>query len=127
VDSNAGGFRKTIHHIFMAISARHKQNNLLTVDEVKNRLKVNRATVYKYKNELGGFYLFGSRCLRFTKEAIDGYLEGQKTGGVGLDVPIQTKDIRRPVYNERPSKNRQGSKTQGYQIADTRDPERHGL
>jgi len=127
VDSKAGRFRRTIHHIFMVIPAIHNQDNLLTVDEVKNRLKVNWATVYKYKNELGGFYLFGSRCLRFTKEAIDGYLERQKPRRMDLDVPIQTKDIRRPVYNKRSSKNRQGSETQGYQVADTRDPERHGL
>jgi excisionase family DNA binding protein len=91
-------------------------NNLLTVDQVAERLKINRSTVYKYKKELGGFYLFGNRALRFTEEGINGYLERQGAGRLDLHFSIQGRDLRRPrLQDESLSPDSPGGKTQGDQ------------
>ena len=72
-----------------------KHEKLLTVNQVAERLQCNRSTVYRYKKELGGFYLFGNRALRFTEEGVNGYLERQGAGRLDLHVPIQREDVRR--------------------------------
>jgi hypothetical protein len=91
-------------------------NKLLTVDQVADRLKINRSTVYKYKRELGGFYLFGNRALRFTEEGINGYLERQGAGRLDLHLSIQGGDLRRPRFQDESSgPDSPGGKTQGGQ------------
>lgn len=74
---------------------------LLKPDEVANLLKLSVRTVYDNKHRLGGFYPGGIKALRFRAGTIYGIMEGQKTQGLAIQLPVQGENLcRRGPQNQ---------------------------
>src|SRR5208337_1894845 len=73
---------------------------LLTPQEVADLLQISIKSVYRHKNRLGGFYPAGIGSLRFSPEAINGVLAGQRQG-VAVSVRAQGEGSFRPMVQDK--------------------------
>lgn len=80
---------------------------LLTPDQVAERLQVGKSTVYKNAHKLGGFYPVGIKVLRFNENHINGIMEGKQhqpiTPHVQGSVSNGTTAIKIPDEKTNPS------------------------
>jgi hypothetical protein len=67
---------------------------LLTIKDAAKFLKCSEWYVYHHSRELGGFYLPGSKLLRFRREKICECLEG-KDGNVDVSIQVSRKETRK--------------------------------
>jgi hypothetical protein len=108
--------------------------DLLTPQEVADRLKLSISAVYQNKDKLGGFYPAGIRVLRFDPEVIDGIMEGSPLRLLAVRIPISGQPVHRPRVQDQGR--RQGSsgepppRSPNWYVAKgdiVADPARHGM
>jgi hypothetical protein len=100
---------------------------LLTPNDVAGFLQVSVKTVYKHKNRFGGFYPAGLKRLRFKEDIINGILQGPKTEGLDIQVPVSGQELRGPgVYNQKRSNGSQGRQEKRIKESTARS-NRHGI
>ncbi len=85
-------------------------NFLLTVEDVAKYLKTSQWYVYQHSKELNGFYLPGSRLLRFRKGGICECLEG-KNGNVDVSIQVSGKETRKERVQDQKKEHYKRKKT----------------
>ena len=102
---------------------------LLTVEEVATLLNISPRTVYDHAREMGGFYPFGIKTLRFRREVICGDLERQGPGALAVPISVRREGHNR-AWVQHASRSRSRKSKEAGRITNgilKTDPSRHGL
>jgi predicted site-specific integrase-resolvase len=102
-------------------------SSLLTPKEVAKLLQISPRSVYDHAGRLGGFYPAGIKCLRFRREAINDIMEGQKTRGVEVQLPVSQKGSQRGRVQSQITGSASRGRPQKARKRVSDDPGRHGL
>jgi predicted DNA-binding transcriptional regulator AlpA len=103
-------------------------DQLLTVKDVAKTLQISPRTVYDNAHRLGGFYPAGLRVLRFPPGVILGYLEGQDSQRMGLQIRVPEEGLRGTgLCDTTGSRRRQRKPAEDSGKRIKTDPSRHGL
>lgn len=99
---------------------------VLTPKDVARLLQISLSAVYKHSRRLGGFYPAGLRSVRFARETIYGFMEGQGSEVLVLPVSVPGQAVRRQKFpNQERRCGSQGNQTKGSK--ESTNQNRHGL
>ena len=74
---------------------------LWTAEQVAEALQMSKRTVYNHAKELGGFYPFGIKQMRFHAKRIQECLERSEDQSVAVQVQVQKKVVLREQLPDR--------------------------